>query len=64
MVNIYLQGRKIAIEQSRQCPPLEILHLIRKLRWIGMEEEAEVLQMKIQEATPTGGVITVAHDTD
>jgi hypothetical protein len=63
-VNTYLQGRKITIEQNCQCPPAEILHLIRKLRWIGMEDEAEQLQMKVQEATPTGGVITVAGETD
>ncbi len=29
-----------------------------------MEDEAEQLQMKIQEATPIGGVITVARETD
>ncbi len=63
-MNTYLQGRKISIEHDRQRPPVEILHLIRKLRWIGMEEEAEQLQMKIQQATPAGGVITVARETD
>ena len=63
-MNTYLQGRKISIEQVCQPPPVEILHLIRKLRWIGMEEEAQQLQMKIQEDTPTGGVITVARETD
>ena len=51
MVNVYLQGRKIAMEQSRL--PVEILHLIRKLRWIGMEKEAEKLQML---ATSAAGV--------
>ena len=64
MVNTYLQGRKITIERDGQLPPIEIVHRIRKLRWIGMEDEAEQLQMKIQEATPIGGVITVAHETD
>ena len=64
MVNTYLQGRKITIEHDGRLPPIEIVRLIRKLRWIGMEDEAEQLQMKIQEATPIGGVITVAHETD
>lgn len=64
MVNSYLQGRKIAIEHNGRLPPIEIVHLIRKLRWIGMDDEAEQLQMKMQEATPIGGVITVAHETD
>ena len=40
-MNTYLQGRKISIEQAHQPPPVEILHLIGKLRWIGMEEEAQ-----------------------
>jgi hypothetical protein len=29
-----------------------------------MDDEAEQLQMKMQEATPIGGVITVAHETE
>jgi hypothetical protein len=29
-----------------------------------MEEEAQQLQMQIQQSTPTGRVITVAHETD
>jgi hypothetical protein len=62
-VSTYLQGRKISSKQDRP-PPVEILHLICKLRWIGMEEDAEQLQMKIQEATPFGGVITIVGETD
>jgi hypothetical protein len=63
-VNTYLQGRKITIEHDSRPPAMEILRLIRKLRWIGMEDEAEQLQMKIQEATAIGDVITVARETD
>jgi hypothetical protein len=63
-VNTCLQGRKITTKHDGLPPPLEMLHLIRKLRWIGMEEEAEQLQMKTQEATPIGGVITLARETD
>ena len=51
-MNTYLQGRKITAAQDYERPSVEALQLIRKLRWIGMEEEAEQLQMKIQEATP------------
>ena len=29
-----------------------------------MEEEAEQLQMQMQQSAPTGGVITVASETD
>jgi len=42
----------------------EVLHLIRKLRWMGMEAEAEQAQMKLRDAASAGGVITMAHDTD
>jgi hypothetical protein len=61
-MNTDLQGRKISIEQDYRSPPVEILHLIRKLRWIGMEEEAEQLQM--QQSAPAGGVTTIVHETD
>lgn len=64
MVNTYLQGRKITIEHDGRIPPIEIVRLIRKLRWIGMDDEAEQLQMKMREGSPIGGVITVAHETD
>ena len=45
-MNIYLQGRKITTAQDHQRPSVEVLHLIRKLRWIGMEEEAELAEMQ------------------
>jgi hypothetical protein len=43
---------------------VEVLHLIRKLRWIGMEEEAERVEAQRHETTLAGGVITAAHETD
>jgi hypothetical protein len=43
-VNTYLQGRKITAAHSYERPSVEVLHLIRKLRRIGMEEEAEGLK--------------------
>jgi hypothetical protein len=62
-MSVHLQGRKIAVTHIER-PSVETLHLICKLRWIGMEEEAEQLQMKIQEAAPTGSVITGVRETD
>jgi hypothetical protein len=62
-MSVHLQGRKIAVTHFER-PSVETLHLICKLRWIGMEEEAEQLQMKIQEAAPTGRIVTVARETD
>jgi hypothetical protein len=63
-VNTYLQGRKITATQDYERPSVEALHLIRKLRWIGMEEEAERVETQLHETTLAGGVITVAHETD
>jgi hypothetical protein len=64
-MNTYLQGRKITPAQDNyERPSAEILHLIHKLRWIGMEEEAEHLQIKLRETTPVGGIIATAGETD
>lgn len=63
-MSAYLQDRKIVIGQDSRSPPVEIVRLIRKLRWMGMEEEAEDLQAKMQEGAPIGGVITTACETD
>jgi hypothetical protein len=59
-----LQGRKIDMEQEYRPPPVELVRLIRKLRWIGMDEEAEELHAKMQEAGVIGGVLTVPSETD
>jgi hypothetical protein len=59
----YLQGRKISVEQDR-APPAEVLHLIRKLRWMGLDEQAEQIQTKLNETAPAGGIVTAAHETD
>jgi hypothetical protein len=63
-VNTYLQGRKITATQNYERPAAEALHLIRKLRWIGMEEEAERVETQLHETTLAGGVITAAYETD
>ena len=64
-MNTYLQGRKITAAQDYERPSVEALHLIRKLRWIGMEEEAERVQTQLHEkTTQVGGVITAAYETD
>jgi hypothetical protein len=63
-VNTYLQGRKITAAHNYERPSVEVLHLIRKLRWIGMEEEAERVETQLHETTLAGGVITTAHETD
>ena len=64
MSNTYLQGRKITAAHDHERPSVEVLHLIRKLRWIGMKEEAGRVQMQLHETTQVGGVITAGHETD
>ena len=64
MSSTYLQGRKITAAHDQERPSVEVLHLIRKLRWIGMEEEAERVQTQLHETTQVGGVITAGHETD
>jgi hypothetical protein len=61
-VTTYLQGRKITTPQDHKRPSVEALDLIRKLRWTGMEEEAE----RVEATKPllAGGIITAAHETD
>ncbi len=63
-MDTYLQGRKVPAVQDYGRPSVEVLHLIRKLRWMGMEEEAEQVQVKLRDSTPAGGVITTARETD
>jgi hypothetical protein len=60
----YLEGRKVTAMQDYGRPSMEVLHIIRKLRWMGMEEEADQVQMKLRDTTPAGGVITAARETD
>jgi hypothetical protein len=63
-LDTYLHGRRINVSQNYDKPSPELLHLIRKLRWMGLEAEAEQLQMKLCAASPTGSVITAARETD
>ena len=64
MSNTYLQGRKITAAHDHERPSVEVLHLIRKLRWIGMEEEAELAEMQLRETALAGGVMTATHEID
>jgi hypothetical protein len=55
---------KVTAAQDYGRPSVEALHLIHKLRWMGMEEDAERLQMKVRDTTPAGGIITTTRETD
>jgi hypothetical protein len=52
---------------SAQCQtPNELIHLIRKLRWMGMEDEARVVEAQLSacRVTPGDNVIGGPTDTD
>jgi hypothetical protein len=44
----------------------KLISLIRKLRWMGMEEEAERVQTELTEsgAQPTDSVLVASRETD
>ena len=42
----------------------EQMDIIRKLRWMGMENEANQLHKDMRDAMPGGGVLTAPRDTD
>jgi hypothetical protein len=60
----YLQGRKVSAMDDYERPSTELLHLICKLRWMGMEDEAEKVQLKLYNTTPINGIIAATHETD
>ena len=60
-MDTYMCGRKVCVAQKCGQPATETLELIRKLRWIGMEEEADQIQIKLPQS---GAVISTAQETD
>jgi hypothetical protein len=70
------QRERTSMETSReqQKPPdvsaqhqaNELIRLIRKLRWMGMEEEAERVRAELAQcdAPPADSVVAAPHDTD
>ena len=63
-MNTYVQGRKVTPTEKSARPSAEVLQLIAKLRWLGMEAEAEQVQMNLGDTAQTGSVITATQETD
>jgi hypothetical protein len=42
----------------------EIVKLIRKLRWVGLEEKAEQLENKLERQAVTDTVVSIQNETD
>jgi hypothetical protein len=51
---------------TQDRPPNELVQLIRKLRWMGMEDEAKIMQEQLAACHPPPGdnVIGGPRDTD
>jgi hypothetical protein len=51
-------------EELERGIPSDIIKLIRKLRWIGMEDEARTLQRSLRAMRPTDSVLAGPTETD
>lgn len=49
---------------SEECISNELVKRIRKLRWMGMEEEAEELQTKLRNVHQAEVLVSGPSDTD
>ena len=55
------EGFDVLAQRSNEC-----VRLIRKLRWIGMDEEAQKLQreLTLRDAAPADSVVATPGETD
>ena len=51
---------------SKQTPAAssEMVKLIRKLRWVGLEEKAELLAKEVEQQPATDTVLAIQSETD
>jgi hypothetical protein len=42
----------------------DIVKLLRKLRWVGLEEKAEQLEKQLQQCSATETVVSIQGETD
>ena len=51
---------------AKQAPTAssEIVKLIRKLRWVGLEERAEQLEKELEEHAVADTVVSIQYETD
>ena len=48
----------------KQAGADELKHLIHKLRWMGLEQEAETVLAQLSRVSPTATILAGPHDTD
>jgi hypothetical protein len=59
--NLKQQPTNVPLEHR---PTTDLLKLICKLRWLGLEAEAEVVQLRMARGEPTNSVLATPQDTD
>ena len=59
-------GKSFPIQQTptQQIEVDALKHLIHKLRWMGLEEEAETVCVRLSRLSPIATVLVGPHDTD
>ena len=60
------RARTIMEMPAKQTPAAssEIVKLIRKLRWVGLEEKAEQLEKELEQQPATDTVLAIQSETD
>ncbi len=66
MIEQSLVQRRVSDAVATQCGSDELIKLIRKLRWIGMDDEAERLQTELtrRHTAIADSVVTMTCETD
>jgi hypothetical protein len=61
-----IHERTIMETPAKQTPAAssEIIKLIRKLRWVGLEEKAEQLEKELERHAATDTVVSIQSETD
>jgi hypothetical protein len=58
-------GREVRRNPSiKQVEVDELKHLIHKLRWMGLEQEAETACARLSRISPAATIFASPHDTD
>jgi len=65
MNSMDMQTGKTFPTQQASAPEVDALkHLIHKLRWMGLEEEAETACVRLSRLSPIAVFLAGPHDTD
>jgi hypothetical protein len=63
-VEISSSTHKRAAVPVEQRTSVELVNLVKKLRWIGMEAEAEQVQVVLRDVDPAATLLAGPWDTD